>query len=228
MLSLVALLILFSAITGSAQTVQSLSEPPQPGTITGIVTNNDGELVEGASLCIEFKDEHGGASSSCGSAQTDQRGQFSMHVPLGEVGVYASKPEDGYLPPAVIIDPKGSMAGTTVRLTSDKPTAKVKLKIGPKPAVLKIDVKDKATGKPVENFRARWFGIENLGTMSPSEKVPATRVPIPPNLDVIVVISAEGYRHLAYVDPSTAQPILRLASGEERELDVELEPEPKN
>ena len=208
--------------------MQSLSEPPQPGTITGIVTNNDGELVEGASLCIEFKDEHGGASSSCGSAQTDQHGQFSMHVPLGEVGVYASKPEDGYLPPAVIINPKGNMVGTTVRLTSDKPIAKVKLKIGPKPAVLQVEVKDKSTGKPVESFRVRWFGIENLGTMSPSEKVPATRVPIPPNLDVIVVISAEGYRRLAYIDPSTGQPILRLTSGEERELDVELEPEPKN
>jgi hypothetical protein len=81
--------------------------------------------------------------------------------------------------------------------TSDAPTAKVKLKIGPKPAVLTFDVKDKSTGKPVESFRVRWFGIENLGTMSPSEKVPATRVPIPPNLDVIVVISAEGYRRFA-------------------------------
>ena len=92
--SLVALLILFSAVTGSAQTVQSLSEAPLPGTISGLVTNNDGEPVAGASLCTEFRNEHG-ASSSCGSPETDQHGQFSMHVPLGEVGVYASKPEDG-------------------------------------------------------------------------------------------------------------------------------------
>lgn len=90
--SLVALLILVFAITGSAQTVQSLSEPPQPGTITGIVTNNDGEPVAGASLCTEFRSEHG-ASSTCGSPQTDEQGRFSMHVPLGEVGVYASKPK---------------------------------------------------------------------------------------------------------------------------------------
>jgi hypothetical protein len=224
-------LLLLAPFTAPSQTVpgsRSLSGEPQlPGTISGLVTNNDGEPVAGASLCTEFKNEHG-ASSSCGSPQTDQHGQFSMHVPLGEVGVYGSKPEDGYLPPAVIINPKGNMVGTTVQLTSDAPTAKVKLKIGPKPAVLTFDVKDKSTGKPVESFRVRWFGIENLGTMSPSEKVPATRVPIPPNLDVIVVISAEGYRRFAYIDPSTSQPILRLASGEERQLDVELEPEEKN
>jgi hypothetical protein len=74
---------------------RSLSGEPQlPGTISGLVTNNDGEPVAGASLCTEFKNEHG-ASSSCGSPETDQHGQFSMHVPLGEVGVYASKPEDG-------------------------------------------------------------------------------------------------------------------------------------
>jgi hypothetical protein len=56
----------------------------------------------------------------------------------------------------------------------------------------------------------------------------ATRVLVPPGLDVIVEVHAEGYRRWFHIDPSNrSRPTLRLASGEEKQLDVELEPEEK-
>ena len=95
--SLIALLILVSAVTSSAQTVQSLSEPTQPGRISGIVTNNDGDPIEGATVCTSFKTAPRGSSmSSCGLTQSDKDGRFEVHTPLGEVGVYAEKQEGGY------------------------------------------------------------------------------------------------------------------------------------
>jgi hypothetical protein len=62
--------------------------------------------------------------------------------------------------------------------------------------------------------------------MYSSEEGPSTSVLIPPGIDVLVEVHAQGYRRWFYIDPSTSQPILRLASGEVRELEVELEPKP--
>ena len=51
---------------------------------------------------------------------------------------------------------------------------------------------------------------------------------IPPGIDVILAIQAQGYRRWFYIDPSTSQPILRVTSGEEKHIEVELEPLEKN
>jgi hypothetical protein len=221
---------LLLAITVAAQTTQPVSEQPQPGgTITGTVTNDDGEPIQGASLCTEVTYEHG-SGTSCGRAQTDARGQFSIRVPLGEIGIYAQKTDGGYWPRSIEMRmPKtGRMIGIkTVTLTHEVPTATVKLKIGPRPATLKFEVKHKSTGKPVEMYHVRWIGVDNA--MMNAFEGPAPRdLAIPPGVDVIVTIHAEGYRRWFYLDPSTSQPTLRLASGEVKELDVELEPEEKN
>ena len=230
MSSVLSTLLLLAAITASAQATQSVSGQPQlDGTITGIVTNDDGEPIQGASLCTEVTYEHG-SGTSCGGTQTDAHGQFSIRLPLGEIGVYAQKTDGGYWPRSVELRmPKtGRMIGIkTVTLTREVPTATVKLKIGPRPAMLKFEVKDKSTGKPVESYHVRWIGVDNA--MMNAFEGPASRdLAIPPGVDVIITIHATGYRRWFYLDPSTSQPTLRLASGEEKQLDVELEPEEKN
>jgi hypothetical protein len=46
-------LLLLAAITASAQTTQSVIGQPQlGGTITGVVTNNNGDQIEGATLLL--------------------------------------------------------------------------------------------------------------------------------------------------------------------------------
>jgi hypothetical protein len=73
----------------------------------------------------------------------------------------------------------------------------------------------------------RWIGMDNTMMFS-TEAGPAVRSPVPPGLDLIVEVHAGGYRRWFYIDPSTSQPTMRLSPGEEKELDVELEPEEKN
>jgi len=218
-----AVFVLLLAVTGwvvrraSAQTAHGL---PLDGTVTGIVTNDNDDAIEGASICIEVTDEHGGSGTTCGGNQTDAHGHFSIRVPLGKIGVYAQKQEGGYWP-VTDASPSHTKGIRRLTLTSDAPTAKVTIKIGPKPGELKFSVKDRATGKPVEGFGVRWIGMDNAYMMSFAIPTPTL---IPSNVDVIVVIQAQGYRRWFYIDPSTAQPTLRLASGEVKELDVELEP----
>ncbi len=222
--SVLATLLLLAAVTASAQTGQ----PPLDGTITGVVTNNDGERIQGASLCTEVTYDHG-SGTSCGGTQTDAQGRFSIHVPLGEVGVFAQKMEGGYWPASYEMrtPSTGRTIGLkTVKLTREVPTATVKLKIGPRPVTLTFEVNNKATGNPVKAYNVRWIGVDNQ-MMNSTEGPGLGSLAIPPGVDVILTIQAKGYRRWFYIDPSTSQPILRLASGEVRQLDVELEPEEK-
>jgi hypothetical protein len=222
--STLASLILLAAITAAAQTAQPVGGHPQPldGTVTGTVTNDDGDPIEGANLCTEVTYESG-SGTTCGGNQTDAHGHFSIRVPLGKIGVYAQKQEGGYWP-VTDASPSHTKGIRRLTLTSDAPTAKVTLKIGPKPGELKVSVKDKTTGKAVEGFGVRWIGMDNAYMMSFAIPMPTL---IPPGVDVIVEVHAKGYRRWFYIDPATSQPTLRLASGEERQLDVELEPEEK-
>jgi len=100
MSSFLASLLLVVAITAAAQTTQPVSEQPQlGGTVTGVVTNDDGDPIEGATLCTNFWNANG-SGTSCGGAQSGKGGQFELHVPFGEVGVFAEKQEGGYFPVA--------------------------------------------------------------------------------------------------------------------------------
>ena len=72
----------------------------------------------------------------------------------------------------------------------------------------------------------RWIATDNARMMSID--IPTPRTLIPPGIDVIVAIQAQGYRRWFYIDPSTSQPILRVTSGEEKHIEVELEPLEKN
>ena len=223
-------LLLLVAMTASPQTAQdsaSFNGLPLDGTVTGTVTNDDGDPIEGASLCTEVTYEHG-SGSSCGGEQTDARGQFSIRVPLGNIGVFAQKPDGGYWPSSIEMrTPKTgrTMGIKTVTLTHEVPTATVRLKIGPRPATLKLEVKDKSTGKPVA-YGVRWIGVDNA-MINAFERPASADLAIPPGVDVIITIHAKGYRRWFYLDPSTSQPTIRLASGEVKELEVELEPEDK-
>jgi hypothetical protein len=229
--STLAALLFGAAIAASAQTAPGSTavrgQPPLDGTITGVVVDNDSDPVDGASICTQVSYENG-SGTSCGGTLTDAHGQFTVHVQLGEIGIYSEKIVGGFWPSMVGIRvPNGNVMGIkAVTLTREAPTAKVRLKIGPKPGELKFAVVDKSTGKPVEGFSVRCIGMDDTRTYS-NEGGPSTSVPIPPGIDVIVEVHAKGFHRWFYLDPATSQPVLRLASSEERHLDVELEPEEK-
>ena len=144
---------------------------------------------------------------------------------MGETGVEAIKLEDGYV----------AFAGTSVRevvtLTSNQSSATVVLKLGPKAGVLLPTVKDKYTGEPLTTFHVEWLIIneEQNGTHSGGDNVTpwSRRAIVPPGKWFVLTISAKGYKSWLYHDPSdpSRPAFIRLQSGEEKELLVELEPQ---
>jgi len=208
------ILLLLSAPRTFAQT----HEPTQPeGRITGTVINADGEPISQAIVC-KIITRPGSSTTNCSAAQTDEHGGFEItHVEMGKVGLFAEKHEAGYW------NENGS-ATKTVVLTPEKPAANVILNLGGRPGELSIVVTDKASGKPVAPCTAR--SIQGDHTFINACETQFT-LRLRPDTDVMIQVSAPGYKNWYYIDPNDpSQPVLRLKSGEQKSLEVELEPKP--
>jgi hypothetical protein len=227
-----AVLLTLTACLLWAQT--QIDQPPtgQPeGRIIGVVTYDDGEPVEWAILCTRIANPNGN-STSCGGTPSGAKGEFEIRsMPMGKISVYAQKEMGGYWQDQV---PGTGYEATklmkTVQLTPESPIARVVLKIGPKPAELIVNVTDRQTGKPVETFFVRWIADTSSACSGngnfTGRGTSGVRVPIRAATDVIVEVSATGYKSWYFSDPSDpTRPVLRLESGEEKTLNAELEPD---
>jgi Carboxypeptidase regulatory-like domain len=230
-LGLVFTLLLFSALAGFPQASNS---PGPEGVISGTVVDEQGQPVKGAQIVItQWRTSADGSTQGQGkdSGTTDEAGRFRVdHVPMGKISVEASKHEEGYAPHLT-----GTGGIETVTLTPDQPVAEVVLRVGPKAGMLLPTVKDKHTGNPINDFLVHWVVFDpdepNRGSSGSAGVSRWTRsVTLPPEKDLIVTISKRGYKNWLYSDPSdlSRPAFLRLQSGEQRELAVELEPQPKD
>lgn len=219
------LLLLFTALSQA----QTGKDAQRQGRIAGTVTNDEGEPIGQASVCTRITRQNA-SSGSCGNVQTDQNGQFELDgLPLGQIGVYAEKMQDGYLvdADATSFSPSGVGKNSrmqTVVLTADQSLAHVTLTLGPKPGELKLAVSDKLSGKRVQAFNVRWIALPDSRMFSFASGSAYNPWLVPPDTDLIVEVSAVGYQNWFYLDPSNFEPILRLGSGEQKELTVELLP----
>ena len=113
-------------------------------------------------------------------------------------------------------------------LTLQEPTANVTVKLAAKDRYVDRLVRDSVTGKPVDNIRVLYMAVTNeqAGSSSASGYMHGdVRLNLPTTSDFIVFITAPGYKPWFYNDPVDG-PSLRLASGEQKTMDVELEPRP--
>jgi hypothetical protein len=211
----------FSQTAGSSQL---------DGTISGTVLDQYGQPFKGVQVCTYMIGAPNGskeARGDCPAATTDEGGQFRIdRVAMGTFGVEAIKAEDGYV----------AFAGTSVKrvvsLTPDQRSATVVLKLGAKPGVLLPSVRDKSTRKPVISFMFTWQIIDPHkpnSSFSGGQAINQVNehALVPPEKDLLLTISARGYKKWFYVDSSDpSRPAsIRLQPGEEKELIVELEPE---
>jgi hypothetical protein len=207
-----------------AQIEQTPTDRPE-GRIIGVITNDDGEPIAGAMACMEIAVSNG-SHTSCGGPETNARGEFEIRsVPMGKIGVYAQKALGGYWQ-----DKESTKMMKTVNLTPESPTAHVVLKIGPKPAELIVNVTDSQTGKPVNTFFVRWITDTSSACSGTGNFMRAgtsgVRVPIRAAADMLIEVSATGYKSWYFSDPSDpSRPVLRLESGEEKTLNAELVPD---
>ena len=116
----------------------------------------------------------------------------------------------------------------TVTLTSQHFTASVTVRLGPKAGVLVGTLADALTNAPInacaEFRRAKEPNNRVVGTGLVNGKY---RVLIPPNTDVFIKVWYQGHKSWYYpgtIDKTQSQP-LNLKPGEEKELDIRLEPD---
>lgn len=212
------LLCLAACLVIAAISAGQSHEPVQPhGRIIGSVVNDSNEPVGNAVLCTSVVRTNS-ANTSCGSQTADTQGHFDIIVPLETNRVFAQNPQAGYQRPN-----NPMQDGVHVKLSELEPVAHVKIKVGERPAELILTVTDRATGKPVDSFIVRWIRIDDGPIVATDSR--KSRVLVPPDVELLLTVQAAGYEHWFYSDVSApSRPTLRLASGEQKAISVELDP----
>jgi len=214
-----------AALILALSSLLSYSSGQPSGSIRGTVINEKGLPVQAARVEV---DPLGGPPRSdlVREAETDKDGRFSIvNLELQAYKVFAMKESDGY--PDTSFAFYSNHIFPTVTLTATAPGVDMVLKIGPPAGVIKGTVRDASTGKPVNAgfVLRRASDPDNWVSLSqPAE----FRVLVPPAMDIIVEVSAQGFRTWYYggMSDPLKRSALRLASSEETKLDVELQPDP--
>ena len=185
------------------------------GTIRGTVVDENGAPVNKAQVNADplGKPSQG---SLVRYVETDANGQFLINrLVWGKYRVFAKKEEDGYS------DMKWSFYSNDVfkivAVTSETPVAKLRIKLGPKCAILTGFVSNAVTGAPVSagfkliraTDRNKWIST----SLSPTY-----RLLLPSSTDVLLEVSAPGFN--AWTPPNP----LHLQPGTELHMDVPLKP----
>jgi hypothetical protein len=184
------------------------------------------------------------------STETDQDGGFEFrHLRFTSYWFGPSKEDEAY-GDGEAVSVRGGVRLTNptgVKLTSAAPTAHVVLKLGPKWGILSGTVEDRTTRKPVvallrfaeELGRDRSNEPGYLHDFFKRDASGAFRILIPPALDLFLQVNADGYKPWFYPDGLGTfvsleghlrqQPLpLRLESGEQKSLNIELDVETKD
>jgi hypothetical protein len=198
---------------------QSPKQQSPLGRITGIVVNKDGQLMDHATVCT--RTTSGDSSWTNCSTYTNPDGRFEIEqLKVGTYSVFAIKEDEGYAT-------ANQGPGQTIAITNEQPFAVVTIRMSPNGGILAFSVKDKTTGKPIPEVTMTYQAVDATG--SGSGRYPSDfRLTLPTATDLIVVVSAKGYKSWFYTDPSdSSRPVVRLDPGEERVVDVELVQSPK-
>jgi len=181
------------------------------GGITGFVLTEDGQPAKRATPCASVRP----GNTTCGSV--DDEGRFTIeHLKWGTYQVFALN-ADGY----------SESWPEVVTVSADQPWPNVTILLRSHGGLLVGSLTDKLTGKPIQG-QLEYIAIDGGGSGSGSTLVNGEfHVPVPPNCDVLVLAMAKGYKGWVYTDASRAsRPVLRLAAGERKLFDIQLEPLP--
>jgi len=221
--------------------------PHSQGQISGILLYPNGMPVSKGKVALTGA--RPGENPTEVSTETDHDGKFEFkHLRFTSYWFGPSKEDEAYGDGEAVsvqggvrlADPDG------VKLTSAAPTAHVVLKLGSKWGILTGKVEDLTTHQPVV---ALLRFAEELGHSTSNEPhythdyfkkdaSGAFRTLIPPAMKLFLQVNAKGYKPWLYPDGlgtvvflegrRVQQPLpLRMTSGEEKSLTIEMEPEAK-
>lgn len=198
----------------------------QSGLIRGSVVDDKGMPVAAARVSV---DPLNGVPRSdlVREVETDKNGHFAMdNLELGSYKVFAMKESSGY--PNTAFAFYSNQIFPTATLTAGIPTVDLILKIGPPAGVVGGLVTGGTTNSPVDAAFLLRRSADPNNWISLSQRA-KYRVLVPPSTDVSFEVSAPGYKTYYYAGPSDSlkRPPLRLESGQEIRLDIQLDPEEK-
>jgi hypothetical protein len=215
-----ATVLLLSAAAGRAQ---SDKRPPAEARIVGTVLDPQGKPLK--NIFIHAVLEQTGMYMP--TADSNDAGQFVIgDLGPGTYDIFGESDSAGYPNTALSFYTNENPIKVTL---GNYGTATVVLVLGQKAAVLSGTLLDKVTGRVIVSPHAPHFIVEKMSNREDSIEFLGSakfRWLIPPRVEVTLKVTAEGYKPRLYSDPSNpSKPLpLRLESGEERILKIELEP----
>lgn len=193
------------------------------GSITGIVLTEDGKPALDYRVCNQVRFNQAGLdrTQTCCSTKTNHEGRFVIeHLKLGAYEVLASKESEGYS-----IERQSTQK---VFITATKPQATITIRLHNKGAVVLASISDKKTGKIIKDAHLEYSGVDCVAGGSTLRIEEQYYLTIPTDCEVVVIARAKGYRGWVYADPANpSRPTLKLAAGERKVFDLQLEAFPK-
>ena len=192
------------------------------GMISGTVLDANGQVAEGARVCISLTsgDPKSGMTTEIACPiSADKYGQFQFeHLKVGTYRVFAQNAAEHSA-----VDAEKGLKAT---LTADGPYAHVTLRLKPG-GILLGSVTDASSGKPVEQFELQYVELDHQGGGTSFEQNGKFWVVVPVATDLVIILTAQGYQGWVYTDSDNqSRPMLKVAAGERKQLDIELQPLP--
>jgi len=191
------------------------SKAQQTGAISGTVVDENGQPLDHARVNAEPVGSRP-RSSAVRYVETDGSGHFVVdRLAWGTYRVFAKKEEAGY--PDMQWSFYSNDIVTVATVTPGKLQSALQITLGPRCGVLTGSVTNALNGAPV-NSGLRLSRADNPQEWMSISMPPKYRVLLPPSTDVLLQVSAPGFKTWTPPEP------VHLRSGEQMRLDIALEP----
>lgn len=195
------------------------------GQIAGQVVDKDGRPVDHAMVSI--LSEECVVIGIAPSAKTDNQGRFLLSgVPVGRNGVFAQKPEAGYPDTTAAIYGDDSVSTPKAVVAAGKTTNDVIVRLGEKAGMIRGEIIDADSLKPVVTARIKISLPDNDRIMlSIGPDVSGHFSLLAPARPVKFVVSAPGYNSWQYKSASAQDPpgVIHVDSGAKVELSIRIQ-----
>jgi hypothetical protein len=195
-----------------------LSIAQTTGRITGTVIGGGGETLDQMRICTSVTS--GNSTGISCYTPVDAEGHFEIAgLKFGTYEIFAINEDEGY-------SIENQRPGLKVTVAPENAWQNVTIRQHPRGGILTGSVRDKVTGKAVEDAWVNYTMLDD-GNGGGTRRVSNGQfsIAVPAESRLLVYVYARGYRGWIYTDAS--QPFVTFASGERRVLDVELEALPK-
>jgi 5-hydroxyisourate hydrolase-like protein (transthyretin family) len=192
------------------------------GEISGVVLTEEGLPAVDFKVCtqVHAKQSWVNTIQTCCSAKTNSEGRFTIKdLKPGKYELLASNDAEGY-------SIGNQTPGLVVVINESKSQPNVTIRLHNRGAVVVAHIADKTTGKPLDDVHLAYSGVDcEAGGDVLAGVQGEYSVPIPIDCDVTLIARAKGYKGWVYTDAeSPSRPVLRLAAGQRKILDIQLEP----